>query len=68
MQKNETAKFVRCREAAELLGLAEGTIRRCVSRGEIPGIRVGSNILVSRAALMRLIAQATGEPDRPAAA
>ena len=62
MEKKETAKFVRCREAGELLGLAEGTIRRCVSRGDLPGIRVGSNILIPRAALMQLIAQATGEP------
>ena len=68
MEKNETAKFVRCREAAELLGLAEGTIRRCFSRGEIPGIRVGSNILISRAALTRLVSQATVEPDQQPAA
>lgn len=68
MQKNDTAKFVRCRVAAEVLGLSEATVRKAVHRGDIPGVRIGSNTLVSRDALIRLVARATETPSEEPAA
>ena len=59
LQQNDTAKFVRCRVAADVLGLSEATVRKAVHRGDIPGVRIGSNTLVSRAALAEMITGAT---------
>ena len=64
----EARPFIKTGEAAQLLGIRRETVRAAVRRGDLRGIRIGGMTLVSRPALMRLIAQATGEPDqRPAA-
>ena len=43
-------------EAAELLGIGRTTAYQAVWRGELPHIRIGTRILVPRAALDRLLA------------
>ncbi|HZA21129.1 MAG TPA: helix-turn-helix domain-containing protein [Dehalococcoidia bacterium] len=43
-------------EVARLLGLSKNTTYEALARGEIPSIRVGRRILVSKAALERLLA------------
>ena len=64
----EVRPFIKTGEAAQLLGIRRETVRAAVKRGDLRGIRIGGMTLVSRAALMRLIAQGTGEPDRQPAA
>lgn len=48
---NGSSKLVGLREAAEEYGLAYGTLRALVVRGEIPHLRLGRTILVRRAAV-----------------
>ena len=50
-------------EAGRLLGLGRNATYDAVARGEIPVIRFGRRIVVSRKALERLV-----DPDRPGAA
>lgn len=45
-------------EAARLLGIGRGTAYEAVHRGEIPSLRVGRRILVPRATVERLLADA----------
>ncbi len=45
-------------EAASLLGISKNLAYEAVARGEIPCIRVGKRLLIPRAALERLLAQA----------
>jgi len=42
-----------CKEAGELLGLPERSVRRAFHRGEMPGIRVGKRILLDREGINR---------------
>lgn len=42
-------------EASSLLGLNRNTVYESVKRGELPTIRLGRRILISRAGLQRLI-------------
>ena len=44
------------KEVARLMGLSKNTTYEALARGEIPSIRVGRRILVSKAALERLLA------------
>ena len=51
-------KFLKCREASEILCVSAATVRNAVRRGDLPGIQLGSHVLVSREGLERLVAQA----------
>jgi excisionase family DNA binding protein len=42
-------------EAAELLGLNRNSVYEAAKRGELPSIRVGRRVLISRAGLQRLL-------------
>jgi len=42
-------------EAAELLGLNRNSVYEAAKRGELPTIRVGRRVLISRAGLQRLL-------------
>lgn len=48
------------KEAAALLGVHEKTVRRAVARGELPGKKLRSRVLIPVAALRAWI-----EPDTP---
>ncbi len=44
------------REAAEVLGVCENSLRERIRRGELPGVvRLGRRILISKSALMRFL-------------
>jgi len=56
-------------EAAKAIGLSRGSAYAAVRRGELPTIRIGRRILVSRDGLERLLASAgKGQSDEDAAA
>ena len=42
-------------EVAELLGISRTSAYECVRRGEIPSITLGRRVVVSRAAIERLL-------------
>ena len=56
------SKFIKVREAAEMLGFSDTKIRAAIRRGELPGIRVGCSYLIPRDGLDRLLAQANEAP------
>ena len=53
-------------EAARILGISRSTAYLAVHRGELPVLRVGRRLLVSRIALERMLIQ-SGERSLPAA-
>lgn len=55
-------RFIKVREAAEIFGLSDTTIRAAIRRGSLPGIRVGGSYLIPRDGLDRLLAQANEAP------
>ena len=50
--------FVKASDAARALGVTAATIRNAVRRGDLPAIRLGRHILVSREALDQLVESA----------
>jgi len=46
-------------EARQVLRLSRGSMYEAIRRGEAPGIRIGRRILVPRAALQRLLDDAS---------
>jgi excisionase family DNA binding protein len=52
-----TAKFISVTEASSRSGLSPAWVRRLVQRGEIEGVKVGRNWLVSEAALRDYLQQ-----------
>ena len=48
-------------EAARLLGIGETLMRELIRTGRVPALRLGRRVLVSRAALERLVAEAGTE-------
>jgi excisionase family DNA binding protein len=53
-------------EAAELLGISRTSAYECVNRGEIPSLRLGRRLLVTRAGLEQLLelhSTSPGESD-----
>ena len=61
MLKEKVAYSVR--EAAELLGLHENTIRKLIWRGELKAARLGRRVVIPRTALEAVL----GETPRPEA-
>lgn len=47
-------------ETAVLLGLGRNSTYEAIARGQIPSIRVGRRVLVPRAALEHMLAEANG--------
>ena len=46
-------------EAAELLGISRAFAYECVSRGDIPHLRIGRRILIPKSALHKFVEGAT---------
>ncbi len=61
---SEKQRFIKTGVAAAVLGVSTNTVRAAVRRGDLPGIELGSQVLVSREGLERLVARAveTTEP------
>ena len=59
VKKSMTVKietpFLKTTEAAELLGLSRPTVRSAVLAGDLPGILVGRQVLVSRSGLAEIL-------------
>jgi excisionase family DNA binding protein len=55
-------------EAAQLLGLSRNGAYEAVKRGELPVIRIGYRVLVSRPALIRMLEEVAPQPRKPKAA
>ena len=58
MQENLERIVYTVDEAAQILGISRPTAFQGVERGEIPHIRVGKRILIPKAALDKLLANA----------
>lgn len=54
-------KTVTVREAAKILGIGENLAFRLVNEDQIPHVRLGNRIVISRAALDRLLEGGTNE-------
>jgi excisionase family DNA binding protein len=57
-------------EVAKLLGISRSSAYLCIRRGEIPALTLGRRVVVSRAALERLLEEAgqvsaVKDPRRP---
>ena len=54
-------------EAADALGLSPDTVRTMVAAGDIPTLRIGRRLLISRTALARWVDNPEGHqvPSRP---
>ncbi len=52
-------------EAGRLLGVGRGLAYEAARRGDIPALRIGRRLVVPRAALERLLAEAKGAGVRP---
>lgn len=59
-QIQQEARFLKASQVARLLGVTPATVRAAVRRGELHGIRVGSQILVRKDALEALISTRFG--------
>ena len=64
VNSEKQAQFIKTGVAAAVLGVSTNTVRAAVRRGDLPGIELGSQVLVSREGLERLVARAveTTEP------
>jgi len=63
MQENFEERIVyTVSEAARLLGISRPSAFQGIERGEIPHIRVGRRILIPKAALEKLLANAGSQP------
>lgn len=48
-------------DAAKLLGISKNSAYEAAKRGELPVIRIGARLLVSKAGLEKMLADAYGE-------
>ena len=53
-------------EVAEMLGISRSTAYECVRRGEIPSLKLGGRVVISRMAFEALLDAHTPTPTRPA--
>ncbi len=49
--------LLRAEEAAHLLGVSRATVYNLLASGELPGVKIGRAVRVSRATLLRWIAE-----------
>ncbi len=54
--------LLRAEEAARLLGLGRSKVFEMLATGELPAVRIGRAVRVSRASLERWVRDQTGEP------
>ena len=66
VNRGKEARFIKTGAAAVVLGVTPNCIRAAVRRGDLPGIELGSRILVSREGLERLVAGAVERGPEPA--
>ena len=66
--KTDKSSFMKTGEASRVLGCSQATVRAAVKRGDLPGILLGSHILVARAPLNRLIGRAEHTAPSPTTA
>ena len=66
VNSEKRSSFIKTGAAAVVLGVTPNCIRAAVRRGDLPGIELGSRILVSREGLERLVAQAIETRPEPA--
>ena len=58
-------KPVSAKEAAEILGVNERTVRRAIARGDLPATKRGSAFLITREAIESYAAASTRRPQPP---
>jgi excisionase family DNA binding protein len=68
MAKTPEPLAISVMEAAQLLGLSRNGAYEAVKRGELPTIRIGHRVLVSKPALVRMMEQAAPKAREPEAA
>ena len=61
MAQNKTRLTYTVAEAGELLGISRGSAYEAAKTGDIPVLKIGGRLLVPKAVLDRMLAQA-GEP------
>jgi excisionase family DNA binding protein len=54
-QSTETAQFLSLPKAAEVVGVDVRRIRDAVDRGQLRAVRIGSQLMISRKAIERLV-------------
>jgi excisionase family DNA binding protein len=59
---NDERQVVTVVEAARLLGIGRSLAYEAVARGELPALRIGRRILISKEGLNRLISEGSKEP------
>jgi excisionase family DNA binding protein len=57
MTADRDRQTVTVEEAARMLGISRNSAFRAVQRGELPAVRIGRRILISRDRLAAMIAQ-----------
>lgn len=57
---NQKRRTLTVKEAGELLGISEKTVRRGVNFGEIPAIRIGRRILIPKDTIERMLERVAG--------
>jgi len=60
-KSKQNRQFVKTGEAAEILGVTPATIRAAVRRGDLPGVKLGSQFLVVRSSIEKLTASSDTE-------
>ncbi|MFC1924639.1 helix-turn-helix domain-containing protein [Chloroflexota bacterium] len=56
MEKEDTQKLVlSVEEARHMLGLSRGSMYQAINSGQVPAIRIGRRLLISKARLEQLI-------------
>lgn len=60
--RDDAPLLLRIPEAARLLGIGRTTLYQLVARGEVPVLRIGRSVRISRVAVERLAG--AGDPDQ----
>ena len=66
VNSEKRSRFIKTGVAAAVLGVSTNCVRAAVRRGDLPGIELGSQVLVSREGLERLVAPAIETGAEPA--
>lgn len=61
---NEGAKVCSVTEFAGIFALDESTVRKRIAAGEIPAVRIGAKLLISRSVVDDLLDRASTLPDK----
>lgn len=66
MHDPETPLLLKAEDAARLLSLGRSTVFQMLATGELPAVRIGRSVRISRVALERWIAEQAGDADHAA--